>query len=92
MEKSSIRITLRIPEQLHEKLTDSANTGTRSLNSEIVKRLEESYCVELVNQPLTVEDVRRISEQVLHEKLKNLDIELLESTEGQTPPIAPLGK
>jgi Arc-like DNA binding domain. len=87
MEKSSIRITLRIPEQLHEKLTDSANTGTRSLNSEIVKRLEESYCVELVNQPLTVEDVRRISAQVLHEKLKNLDFESLENNEDKRAPM-----
>ena len=42
MEKNSIRITLRIPEQLHGKLTDLADAGARSLNSEILKRLEAS--------------------------------------------------
>jgi hypothetical protein len=81
MEKHSIRITLRIPEQLHEKLTDSANDGTRSLNSEILKRLEESYCLEQSTTPLTIDDVRRISAQVLHEKLKHLDFDTHEGEE-----------
>lgn len=81
MEKNSIRITLRIPEQLHEKLTDSANEGTRSLNSEIVKRLEESYSLRPDNAALSEDDVRRISSQVLIEKLKHLNFDLLETAE-----------
>lgn len=65
MEKNSVRITLRISEQLHELLIKSAEKGTRSLNSEIVKRLEWSYEDEKVEESLTHEDVRKIVREEL---------------------------
>lgn len=37
------RITLRIPKELHEKLTSQAKDKSRSMNAEIVHRLEESF-------------------------------------------------
>jgi hypothetical protein len=65
MEKNSIRITLRIPEQLHEKLANSADLGTRSLNSEIVKRLEESFLSNTDDRPLTASQVRELIKEEL---------------------------
>ncbi|BAK75413.1 putative phage repressor, Arc family [Pseudogulbenkiania sp. NH8B] len=38
-----IRITLRIPKELHAHLTESAETTSKSMNAEIVARLEESF-------------------------------------------------
>jgi predicted HicB family RNase H-like nuclease len=35
-----VRITLRIPEELHTWLTSQAKSARRSLNSEILHRLE----------------------------------------------------
>ncbi|MFF1356325.1 Arc family DNA-binding protein [Streptomyces sp. NPDC058297] len=35
-----VRITLRIPEELHAWLTSQAKSARRSLNSEILHRLE----------------------------------------------------
>ncbi|MGW3730973.1 Arc family DNA-binding protein [Streptomyces sp. NPDC000851] len=35
-----IKFTLRIPEDLHQQLTDQATTDRRSLNSEILHLLE----------------------------------------------------
>jgi hypothetical protein len=37
------RITLRIPKALHEHLTESAEKSSKSMNAEIIARLEESY-------------------------------------------------
>lgn len=38
-----IRITLRIPKALHEHLSASAEETSKSMNAEIIARLEESY-------------------------------------------------
>lgn len=37
------RITLRIPKRLHERLAESAEMTSKSMNAEIVARLEASY-------------------------------------------------
>lgn len=37
------RITLRIPKELHSALTDAADTTSKSLNAEIVGRLQASF-------------------------------------------------
>ena len=37
------RITLRIPEPLHEKLTDSANNTSKSMNADIISRINDSF-------------------------------------------------
>jgi Arc/MetJ-type ribon-helix-helix transcriptional regulator len=43
MEMKTIRITIRLPESLHEKLTTAAADGSRSINSEIVRRVELTF-------------------------------------------------
>lgn len=50
MSKDHVRITLRIPPTLHEKLSQSADEGTRSLNNEIIKRLGASYSDDIQQQ------------------------------------------
>ncbi len=37
------RITLRIPKELHERLADSADKTSKSMNAEIIARLSESF-------------------------------------------------
>ncbi|MDH2244898.1 Arc family DNA-binding protein [Pseudomonas sp. GD03855] len=37
------RITLRIPKDLHSKLSDAADETSKSMNAEIIARLEESF-------------------------------------------------
>lgn len=40
------RITLRLPKDLHQKLADSADASSKSMNAEIIARLVESYADE----------------------------------------------
>ncbi|NIJ79595.1 Arc family DNA-binding protein [Xanthomonas cannabis] len=47
------RITLRIPDGLHAKLTEEASRTSKSMNAEIVQRLEESFQV----KPITVQSL-----------------------------------
>lgn len=42
-ENGYTRITLRIPDALHAKLTDEASRTSKSMNSEIIARLEASF-------------------------------------------------
>lgn len=37
-----VRLTLRLPREVHEALTEAADNSRRSLNAEIVIRLERS--------------------------------------------------
>ncbi len=37
------RITVRLPPDIHEKLTQAANSSAKSVNAEIVSRLEASF-------------------------------------------------
>lgn len=37
------RITLRIPRELHSRLTEAADRTSKSLNAEIIGRLESSF-------------------------------------------------
>lgn len=41
-EESQVRITLRLPEQLHRNLSENAARTSKSMNAEIIGRLEES--------------------------------------------------
>lgn len=49
--ESAKRITLRLPEDLHDRLTDRAQEDRRSLNSEIVHLLETALDLEGPAQP-----------------------------------------
>jgi len=40
------RITLRIPKDLHQRLTQSAEETSKSMNAEIIARLEASFGAE----------------------------------------------
>lgn len=55
------RITIRYPAWLHEALSQAAKDGARSLNQEIVRRLEESVNAErpAVVRWLDISDARR---------------------------------
>lgn len=58
-----IRITLRLPPELHQRLSDEA--GAKSLNAEIVARLEDSFAE--VELPLSDQRfVRRLITEVIH--------------------------
>ncbi|MBD3643537.1 Arc family DNA-binding protein [Alcanivorax sp.] len=50
------RITLRIPRELHSKLTDEAERTSKSLNAEIIGRLEDSFA----GKGITAETLRDI--------------------------------
>lgn len=54
-----IRITLRMPKDLHEKLTAAADATSKSMNAEIIARLQESFSGTSYAQPLAV---RKVSE------------------------------
>ena len=41
-DESQVRITLRLPEQLHRSLSESAARTSKSMNAEIIARLEEA--------------------------------------------------
>ncbi|WP_271896290.1 Arc family DNA-binding protein [Candidatus Phyllobacterium onerii] len=55
------RITLRIPPELHEKLTEAARTS--SMNAEIIRRLEYTIEVDRQNQEIGVEYEERTPEE-----------------------------
>ena len=63
------RITFRIPADLHQELSESAEKNSRSMNAEIIARLRvagSSPAGEV--QPLTGEDVRRIIQEELDKR------------------------
>lgn len=43
IEEAEVRITLRLPAYLHARLVDAAEESARSMNGEIVARLEETF-------------------------------------------------
>lgn len=56
------RITLRIPKDLHKNLADSAKQTSKSMNAEIIARLEKSFSKDGLGEGL---DVKVLSLQVL---------------------------
>lgn len=64
------RITLRIPKALHEHLAESAEQSSKSMNAEIIARLEESYFdhgspVERYTMPQILEMMQAANAQLL---------------------------
>lgn len=57
------RITLRIPDELHAKLTEEAAKTSKSMNAEIINRLEQTF-------PQPIED--RLLREMLQERLSAL--------------------
>lgn len=57
------RITLRIPKELHERLADSADKTSKSMNAEIIARLSESFSVRSV-EDRAVDRVSELDRQV----------------------------
>lgn len=47
MSEKTVRMTLRLPEKLHDVLVAAAERDRRSLNAEIVVRLERSIAQEI---------------------------------------------
>ncbi|MGK9419242.1 Arc family DNA-binding protein [Pseudomonas cedrina] len=63
------RITLRIPKELHERLADSADQTSKSMNAEIIARLSESFTTKSVDDRA----VDRVSE--LDRQIADLTVE-----------------
>lgn len=57
------RITLRIPKDLHERLADSADKTSKSMNAEIIARLSESFAIRNVDDRV-VDRVSELDRQV----------------------------
>ena len=55
------RITLRIPRDLHEKLQLAADCTSKSMNAEIVARLEKSF----KEEPIDPSSLSGIQQQIL---------------------------
>lgn len=77
MEKQTVRITLRMSEQLHKLLTEASSKIDRPLNKEIVRRLEATFSDNLLfqvsekindldnNRPFTEAQEARLRELIL---------------------------
>ena len=61
------RITLRIPEELHAKLTAEAARTSKSMNAEIIHRLEQSFRTDL--QPIPRDNAKEL--RTIIERLDN---------------------
>lgn len=70
MARTDPQVNLRIPADLKERLEDAAQAGRRSLNAEIVARLQDSFeprtiTIDLtVGEDATVRDIQRVLEQL----------------------------
>lgn len=62
------RITLRIPEPLHEKLTDSANNTSKSMNAEIISRINDSFSEQ--DKPVIEDDALLSVEDAIKQQQK----------------------
>lgn len=70
------RITLRIPNQLHQRLTEAAANNSHSMNAEIVARLDNSFGSledRMRKLELVVFDEERGNEALLHRTMANED-------------------
>ncbi len=57
-EERYTRITLRIPRNLHEKLQYEADISSKSMNAEIIARLEQSFSIDFYKAKLPLSDER----------------------------------
>ncbi|WP_273727498.1 Arc family DNA-binding protein [Brucella gallinifaecis] len=74
MDDQEIRITLRLPFPLRDRLSESATSASRSMNGEIVERLEESF---QANELITKASVERDQQKARADQLE-LDVRRLE--------------
>jgi hypothetical protein len=60
------RITLRIPKNLHQKLTEVARGTSKSMNAEIVARLEKSFQLDEIDKEFneSIAESQRIHRQL----------------------------
>lgn len=61
-------LTLRIPQTLHKTLLDIAHEKSKSLNAEIINRLQNSLTVD--NERVSLKNIR----QILREELANKEV------------------
>lgn len=73
------RSQFRLPYPLYEKLKDSAETYHRSLNAEIVARLEESIAADNAELDATTSDLIRLQATLTLVMLDGLDLSKLTS-------------
>lgn len=76
-----VRITLRLPKELQERLNEATEESFRSMNAEIVARLEESFTPRTINNTtirgnLVTADSQAIADQV-ERRLHGSDLEKL---------------
>jgi hypothetical protein len=72
--KPIVPLMLRLPSDLHKRLTQQADKEGRSLNQELVRRLEESFRRESIDE--VVERARSISDDS-HAALKSVQTEIM---------------
>ncbi|QGW22914.1 Arc family DNA-binding protein [Stutzerimonas degradans] len=66
------RITLRIPKDLHSKLSDAADETSKSMNAEIISRLEDSFASPHGQRALTW-SAEEISKRIIDRDLRFID-------------------
>jgi hypothetical protein len=62
-EKSTIKLTIRLPRSLHERLVQAAEKSDRSLNSEMVNRLRQSLPEQTILDLAIEQAIRRMEEK-----------------------------
>ncbi len=76
MDEQEIRITLRLPFPLRDRLSESAASASRSMNGEIVERLEESFRVHaLLAKALEERDRHKERADRLELEVRRLEME-----------------
>lgn len=87
------RITLRIPKDLHSRLSDAADETSKSMNAEIIARLEESFLPAKQEHPevalerhTLIRELDSLSFEIyqLQAELHHLEHEMAEA-EGEMP-------
>lgn len=66
------RITLRIPDELHAKLTAEASRTSKSMNAEIVARLEATFDGTMLTIPQAQELAGKVAQQVTDEVIARI--------------------
>jgi len=73
---ADVKITLRLPRELHEALSDAISQNRRSLNTEIVTRLEKSLGDDGAGEPRWLEKAQGAPSIKLEKRLLKIEAEL----------------
>ncbi|MCC4621769.1 type II toxin-antitoxin system HicB family antitoxin [Xanthomonas cassavae CFBP 4642] len=76
------RITLRIPDGLHAKLTGEAARTSKSMNAEIVQRLESSFEAEPKNAQMSNDWRYVLLDLIEHGKVTSETLEKIKKNAG----------